>query len=279
VSYGIRRCEFDDYLLKRSQARLLLGTPVKTLERKHARWLVNGHISAAVVVGAGGHFCPVARLLNGAPAQAALVRAQEAEFPVSGEDAGGFAIDPEQPELYFSSDLRGYGWCFRKQGYLNIGIGRLGTDPLPKAYAGFIEFLREARKVPAVGEWRPRGHAYLLYQDRARRVVDDGVLLVGDAAGLAVPQSGEGIRPAIESGLMAATTLMASTGDYAASRLQPYETRLCARASSALLGGRATPAIERLSARIGGWLLGRPWFVRHVVLDRWFLGRHQGSTF
>src|SRR4051794_10057659 len=29
VSFGIRRCEFDDYLLHRSGARLRLGTPAK----------------------------------------------------------------------------------------------------------------------------------------------------------------------------------------------------------------------------------------------------------
>jgi geranylgeranyl reductase family protein len=278
VSYGIRRCEFDDYLLRRSQARLQLGTPVRTLVRQGQRWVINGDISAAVVVGAGGHFCPIARLVNGAPSQAALVRAQEAEFPIPEGDAEAFGIDPAQPELYFSSDLRGYGWCFRKQGYMNIGIGRLGHDPVPKAYADFIDFLRERRKVPAAGSWRPRGHAYLLYERRVRRVVDDQVLLIGDAAGLAVPQSGEGIRPAIESGVMAAETLVAASGDYSSGNLQGYDARLRARSSAAVTATPA-PAIDRLSQRLGRWLLGRPWFVRRVVLDRWFLGRHQGSTF
>ena len=98
---------------------------------------------------------------------------------------------------------------------MNIGIGRLGSDPVPKAYADFVDFLREREaRCPPAGTWRPRGHAYLLYESSARRVVDDGVLLVGDAAGLAVPQSGEGIRPAIESGVMAAETLIAAAGDY-----------------------------------------------------------------
>src|SRR5436190_1423475 len=32
VSYGIRRCEFDDYLLTRSGAELLLGDPVRSLK-------------------------------------------------------------------------------------------------------------------------------------------------------------------------------------------------------------------------------------------------------
>jgi menaquinone-9 beta-reductase len=33
VSFGIRRCEFDDYLLHRSAVRCRLGEPVKTVER------------------------------------------------------------------------------------------------------------------------------------------------------------------------------------------------------------------------------------------------------
>ena len=40
-----------------------------------------------MLVGAGGHFCPVARLLNGPPDRAALVAAQEAEFPIGEGDA------------------------------------------------------------------------------------------------------------------------------------------------------------------------------------------------
>ena len=36
---------------------------------------------------------------------------------------------------------------------------------------------------------------------------------------------------------------------------------------------------KRVSEKLGTWLLRRSWFVRHMVLDRWFLGRHQGSTF
>ncbi len=276
VSYGIRRCEFDDYLLRRSAARLRLGTAVKTVSREDRRWVINGSISAAVVLGAGGHFCPIGRMLNGQPSQAALVRAQEAEFPIG--DDGAFDVDPTEPALYFSSDLRGYGWCFRKQGYMNIGIGRLGHDPVPKAYADFLDFLRARGKVPSEGTWRPRGHAYLLYEKQARRVLDDGMLLVGDAAGLAVPQSGEGIRPAIESGVMAAETLIAAAGDYSRATLQGYEVRLRARASASVTP-TPTPALEHVSATLGTWLLRRSWFVRNVVLNRWFLGRHQGSTF
>ena len=45
VSYGIRRCEFDDYLLQRSGARLRLGEAWESMERVDGRWLVNGAIT------------------------------------------------------------------------------------------------------------------------------------------------------------------------------------------------------------------------------------------
>src|SRR5690606_11388968 len=56
VSYGIRRCEFDHYLLERSGARLRLGEAWKSMERQGGegqggRWLINGEISAALVIG------------------------------------------------------------------------------------------------------------------------------------------------------------------------------------------------------------------------------------
>ena len=34
ISFGVRRCEFDHYLLQRSGARLRLAEPLKTLERR-----------------------------------------------------------------------------------------------------------------------------------------------------------------------------------------------------------------------------------------------------
>src|SRR3954469_2176026 len=79
VSFGIRRCEFDQYLLDRSGARLKLGAPVWSIRRDGERWVINDAITAAMLVGAGGHFCPVARWLSPRLQGAPLVVAQEAE--------------------------------------------------------------------------------------------------------------------------------------------------------------------------------------------------------
>ncbi len=271
ISYGIRRCEFDDYLLARSGARVLTGEPVRDIRRAGGTWVVNEHIEAPVLVGAGGHFCPVARRLNESTAPGAIVAAQEAEFVVDDGKGGGYATPPERPELYFSRDFRGYGWCFRKQQVVNVGFGSLDRRALPRAVAAFTGFLRALGRVPAEAGWHWHGHAYRLYEPAPRRrVVDDGVLLVGDAAGVAYPESGEGIRPAIESGLMAAATIVSAAGSYARENLESYEARLRARFGAGR-GGSPVTIPPAFVAALGRGLVRVPWFVRHVVLDRWFL--------
>jgi flavin-dependent dehydrogenase len=276
VSFGIRRCEFDHYLLARSNSRSNLGAPVSTIRRSGGHWIVNDTIRTPMLVGAGGQFCPVARWINGPMNARPLVVAQETEFPIDSIASESVAFDPEMPELYFCRDLKGYGWCFRKQEHLNVGLGRLDRRSLPGATSEFVAFLKMRGKLPPRSSWRWRGHAYSLYDSPHRRIVDTGVLLVGDAAGLAYPQSGEGIRPSIESGLLAAATIVGANGHYIRSRLEPYEERFQARFGT----GRLSRALSRIVPASTGIFLAKrlldvPAFVRHVVLDRWFLRAHE----
>jgi geranylgeranyl reductase family protein len=270
VSFGIRRSEFDHYLLTRSGARLELGAETTSIRRDGGTWVVNERVAAPMLVGAGGHFCPVARRLNPSIANAPVVAAQEAEFPVDDADAA-WATAPDTPELYFCADLKGYGWCFRKERHLNIGLGRLDTHSLPHATAAFVAFLRARRRMPEGASLKWRGHAYLLSAPPRRRIVDDGVLLAGDAAGLAYPSSGEGIRPAIESGVIAANVIAAANGRCTRVNLQPYEERLRERFGLETQV-RETPAWQSaLAAAAAPWLFDVRPFVRHQVLDHWFL--------
>ena len=41
VSYGIRRCEFDDYLLRRVTSPVVTGTAVKSIDRENGNWVIN----------------------------------------------------------------------------------------------------------------------------------------------------------------------------------------------------------------------------------------------
>jgi menaquinone-9 beta-reductase len=277
ISYGIRRCEFDDFLLKRCGARLFEGVPFKTIERTGDSWIVNLQIKAQLIVGASGHFCPVARYLGAGARSEVAVAAQEIEFEMDAAQREHCSVRAELPELFFCADMKGYGWCFRKQNFLNIGLGRLDQKQgLPQHVAAFLEYLKKAGKVAFDLPAGMRGHAYLIYREAHRKVIGDSVLLVGDAAGLAYSQSGEGIRPAIESGLLAAKAISAAAGNYSESGLTNYRALLQSRFGDAKEDwstaiGRRLPT--RVMSAFAEMLLKSNWFARHVVLDRWFLHR------
>jgi len=290
VSYAIRRCEFDHYLLERSGAQLLLGEPLRELARDPAGWRVNGRWRARLLVGAGGHFCPVARWLGATVgSNEPAVAAQEVEYLMDARQAAECAVAEDRPELYFCPDLKGYGWVVRKGDWLNVGLGRDDRQRLAGHVAAFCDWLRLERRVPPDLPARFHGHAYLLYPQAPRRLSGEGVLLIGDAAGLAYPQSGEGIRPAVESGVLAAQAIVRALAesDPAAreAALAAYPVAMAARfgarqppvAATAAAGERPPGAGGRLRARAARWLLARRWFARHVVIDRWFLHRQQAG--
>ena len=272
VSYGIRRCEFDDYLLRRTGARLRLGESLAQLARTANGWIVNDSLQTPLIIGAGGHFCPVARFLGADVGRSELaVSAQETEFEIDPSQQSSYQCRTEVPELYFCKDLRGYGWCVRKGNFINIGLGREGDHGLAQQVTAFHHFLEKKGRIPANLEPRYKGHAYLLYRHASRNPVDDGVILVGDAAGLAYTQSGEGIRPAIESGLLAAATILQAGGRYSRDALKPYTARLESRLGSRSAGDWSSWLPASVRSRLAGIALSSRWFVRHVLLDRWFL--------
>lgn len=192
VSYAIRRCEFDDFLLRRADTCVVDGTALTTLERRNGTWIVNNRFETPIVIGAGGHFCPVARHLQGERDRALPVIAREAEFRV---DRSADAVSPEMPELFFSRDLEGYGWCVRKGDYLNVGIGRRVHDDFAGHCAAFQSFLASKQYVLDPSRLHWRGHAYHATGAGARPLTGDGVLLVGDAAGLAYRRAAKGSAP------------------------------------------------------------------------------------
>lgn len=278
VSYGIRRCEFDHYLLRRSEARFRLGESVRSIERSGTGWVVNGEIEAPLLIGAGGHFCPVARMLReSARWEPPLVTAQEAEFLLTPELKPHLTIDPQVPELYFCEDLGGYGWCVGKGEFLNIGMGRVDSKDASTELARLQTYLKEQGKYSGEVPIRFHGHAYYLYDGPSPHVVDDGVMLIGDAAGLAYPQSGEGIRPAVESGIMAAQVVLDSGKNYARSQLDLYRRRIEER-----FGKKRGSSVnwrawlpESLERAVVTRLVGNAWFARNVIVQRWFLHMQQ----
>ena len=269
VSYGIRRFEFDEFLLRRVRASVLQATPVVSLRREPARWVVNDAFAAPIVVGAGGHFCPVSRRAHRTPPSLVVV-ARQYELRLEPDEPCG--VDGATPELYFSADLDGYGWCIRKGDYLNVGIGRRTATDFHRHVTAFADFLTATGRLPArATNWQHwKGHAYTVAGVFDRAVVDD-MVLIGDAAGLAVPESGEGIAPAIESALAAASVIAAQDDG-----LQPYEEWVRARRPRGGLGASIRSHAPAVAGRL---LLRSPSFARRVI-EQFFLRipAHTGAT-
>jgi digeranylgeranylglycerophospholipid reductase len=120
----------------------------------------------------------------------------------------------------------GYGWLFPNRDRSNVGAGgpRFGSA---LSWRQRLERMLEAR-ADMRGRRVLSRNAGMIPVQRARRLVTDGALVVGDAGGLVNPFTGGGLAFAILSGeiagRVAARALDAGRADRAA--LQPYAARL-----------------------------------------------------
>jgi flavin-dependent dehydrogenase len=220
--YSIRRIEFDDWLLKRSQATVLTHS-VNQIEHQGDYYVIDGKFKCRYLVGAGGTGCPVRRLLFGKKRSTATQIStieKEFEYPQREDTA----------HLFFRfHGLRGYAWYVPKaNGYVNIGLA--GTSQyfsksethIRKHFAWFLDDLvnRQLLDYKTRKALKPGGHGYYLFSKRGE-IKQDNCFLIGDAAGLATKDLGEGIGPAIESGLMAADEILGGT-TYVKSAINPF---------------------------------------------------------
>jgi menaquinone-9 beta-reductase len=287
ASYGILRREFDHYLLDRARAA---GVDVRegarvtevTSDQDGIRVVSpHGTLTASVVIGAGGHRCPVAQALGEVSEQEEVVIAQESETRLPAERVEALGDAWEAPELYVEPDLKGYGWYFPKGDVLNVGVGCVagpGAD-LPRRRDALVSTLRAAGRLPADLDIEPfRGHAYVVRRRAPRKLAGDRFCLVGDAAGLARDLSGEGIGPAIKSGLLAAEAVEARLRRGAG--LDAYAGAIVRRYGSGEMGwvGRQLARIPDAWARVlVRAVLNTAATRRHVVFGRIFGMREVAS--
>ena len=287
ASYGIVRREFDHYLLERARATgadVREGARVTAVTETADGIRVEGErgvFEAPAVIGAGGHRCPVAHALGDVSGHEEVVIAQESETRVPAERLESLRDVTDAPELYVETDLKGYGWYFPKEDVLNIGIGVVsgpGAD-LPRRRDALLAALRASGRLPLDLAIEPfRGHAYVVRRQAPRRLAGDRFCLVGDAAGLARDLSGEGIGPAIRSGILAAGAVEDTLRRGAP--LQSYATTIVSRYGSGEPGwlgrqlGRMPEALSRVLVRT---ILGTGATRRHVVLGGVFGMREVAS--
>jgi menaquinone-9 beta-reductase len=280
ASYGIIRREFDHYLLERAaSARTDVRWGIRVTDvlpgpDAVAVVTARGRFEAPLVIGAGGHHCPVAKALGDVSEREEVVAAQESETRLPPEWVERLGECMRAPELYVEPDLRGYGWYFPKQDFVNIGIGCTGGNDgsLPRRREALVQALRASGRLPADMPIESfKGHAYVVRRRAPRRLSGPRFMLVGDAAGLARDLSGEGIGPAIRSGILAADAAATFLG--AGVPLDAYAARITALYGPGEPGwiGRRLSRLPEAAARLAvRFVLGLGLARRRIVFDAIF---------
>jgi flavin-dependent dehydrogenase len=126
--------------------------------------------------------------------------------------------------------LKGYGWIFPKQEYVNIGIAgqmlRTQNGSIKTMYEKFLHTLKVQEKIsPSFETTNIRG-GIIPIKGVIPKTQTNRVLLCGDAAGFTNALTGEGIYYAMVSGELAAKTLVQAfrQGDFSESVLTSYQT-------------------------------------------------------
>jgi len=213
-------------------------------------------VTAQLVILADGSQAPITRKLGLASDPPELVAVQQYFVGDVGPE--------ERMEIHFERPVvPQYTWLFPMgDGRVNVGTAtytrraRQGGINLREALARFIAdpTATEGRLVRAEPAGPVRGHP-LRTRLGGTRTHAERVLVVGDAAGLVNPLSGEGIAPAMESGELAATHALVAleTGDFSARALASYSRALKARYGA-----------DRWSARFLRLALSVPRLFNHV---------------
>lgn len=195
----VERKRFDAALLDRYRqrgGRLIEADAVRGVSRT-ARTveLQSGQtLRYSILVGADGANSTVRKLL--APdyrPNAICVEAAVAAETVSDEVC-----------VYFTDNRSGYAWCFPKRGHYTVGMG--GDIRWNRQIRE--DFQRFARQIGKPAAPQAIRGAMVPFGKYVKRPCADDVLLVGDAAGLADPVTGEGLYFALRSAELAAAAIV-----------------------------------------------------------------------
>ena len=216
----IPRLEFD-HLLWRAAAR---AGAVQIEEAVVDDVLRAGDRVVGVIATIGGERVEIkGRLIVGADGSSGVIRRKTGDVSKDHvimavrQYVRGIPAPKSGLEFFFEPDGNGYFWMFPfrrgNEWWANIGYGADVKLP-PKLLRRFRDWLDEPRIKNLLGSGELLGKlvAYPLhlmkmrgpYMAPARNMYGSGYVLVGDAAGLIHPYSGEGISFALESGAQAA---------------------------------------------------------------------------
>lgn len=215
IAFMVMRDRFDHFLVRKALeggALLKEGERVRFVSEKEGRTEVTlsdgTRLTSKYVIGADGPRSVVARSLD------LLHRPPKGGFAVQLEVPWEFvphfpSEDRDMIHLDFGGIPRGYGWVFPKKGGLSVGIGGMfgengKLNPLPY----FERFSEGLPYLPKETGNRLAGHFLPSFYHGHQRVAEGRRILVGDAAHLMDPLTGEGIYYALRSGLLAARAVL-----------------------------------------------------------------------
>lgn len=206
--YMTQRYRLDEFLLNNAceaGAEFRGGSVIRNVDmtRDGVTIEANGdRIAASVLIGADGANGLVARSVGLQPVTDPPV-ALEAQFPYQTDGIPGEWNHLLALEL--GSMWGGYGWSFPKGDHFNVGCGGYHSEG-GKLRQHLFE-LQTHYRLDALSTQNMRGH-HLPTRDEGAPIVRGRTLLVGDAAGLVDPMSGEGLYSAFVSGHLAAARLL-----------------------------------------------------------------------
>lgn len=206
--YAIRRHEFDHWLIERSGVPMV-EHHVKSISKVDDGYVIDNTFKCDFLVGAGGTNCCVYRTFfreNNPRHQRDKIIALEEEFPYA-------VTDPDCHLWFFDHQLPGYAWYVPKgKGYVNVGVGAKHHKLKQRGTTIFEHWDKLVHKLISQGlveprPFSPRGCSYYL---RSRQGIyhSEKAFIIGDAAGLATLDMGEGIGPAVKSGILAAEAIV-----------------------------------------------------------------------
>ena len=200
----VMRDEFDAYLLKHAEAETRQGIAVRAVEERADAVIVETaegeRFEGNYLIAADGANSVVARSV-GLRRKKVMAGAIEVEASVPVEVFSRFA---DKPLFIFGEVATGYLWIFPKSDHLSVGIGAL--HPKPGELQATLERVMTRYGISISGQPQ-KGHPIPIY-NRREPISTHRTLLVGDAAGLVDPFTGEGIRFAIKSGRLAAEAIL-----------------------------------------------------------------------
>jgi geranylgeranyl diphosphate/geranylgeranyl-bacteriochlorophyllide a reductase len=223
----VKREKYDQYL---RQEAMNAGTDVIEAKVSQIEFLDKGvritynqkgvekKVEADAIIGADGAYSLVAKAVGAPRVPQAVAMHYRIALP-----------EPlmqewrTRAELYLGADVSPdfYGWIFPKYDHVSIGVG---AGPEKSQYVRqYLDNLVKRAGSKISGGKLIATEAHALPMRPQKQIVFNRAMLIGDAAGMVVHTSGEGIYWAMKSGKMAAETLLKTLDAPSAANLMPYQ--------------------------------------------------------